>query len=219
MQGIKHGDDFRVAGSKRVSDWISLRKRLSPGKKSDWKIAFDDFFLERISARYLTPIAKLQSQRELKGEGFSIVTIQCALIEFLAATIEGRIYNLQASEQLKHKFGYSRSAGLFRRFLTTQQPFASIIEGDDANDVYQNVRCALVHEARTKNGWRILAGSTRSLALDVKAKIVYHEGLQTSLCDFVEAYGQRLMITPSLQKGLLRKLDSLCDLPLTINKT
>lgn len=82
-----------IAGWKTVDDWTGLRTQLlAAANDSLWTTAFKDFFLSRLSLRYLNPIKVLQENGTFQGEGFSIVAIQCALIEFLESTLQGRSY-------------------------------------------------------------------------------------------------------------------------------
>lgn len=61
----------------------------------DWAYAFEVCLKARIQSRYLAPIIELQNG-PYQGEGFTILTIQCALIEFLAALRRGWNYRLGA---------------------------------------------------------------------------------------------------------------------------
>ena len=94
-----------------------------------------------------------------QGEGFSIVALQCSLIEFLASTLEGKSYKYCPSKAVKcdvHE--YCNSKALYIRFLRSEHPFSQYFNEATARDFYENVRCPLLHEARTKGRWRILAG-------------------------------------------------------------
>lgn len=100
-------DDTRIAGEFTVADWKNAKKLLNedPTKKSGdektklWDEAFEKFFRTRIETRYFGPIRLLQEMNKNNGEGFSIVTIQCSLIEFFASTIEGKGYKQDPSEK------------------------------------------------------------------------------------------------------------------------
>jgi hypothetical protein len=79
-----------------------------------------------------------------------------------------------------------------------------------ARDFYVGVRCGLLHEARTKNGWTILAKEFGGHTIDASQKIVYRDTFQESLLSFVEWYKGALISDNGLQEVFLRKFDSLC---------
>lgn len=163
-----------VSGWKTADDWTAAKNRLlSRSSDVEWSDVFQDFFETRLNLRYLRPIHLLQEHGTLQGEGFSIAAIQCSLIEFLESTVQGINYRcLRKGETLK-PYEYSSSSDLFRQFLTTRQPFASQFANDVAVDFYANVRCALLHEARTKGNWRIWAENHDGKIIDPVEKILY----------------------------------------------
>jgi len=78
-----------------------------------------------------------------------------------------------------------------------------------AHDFYVGVRCGVLYEARTKNGWMILAESETGQIIDPNLKIVYRDNFQTALLKFVRWYKTALPSTPALQEAFLRKFDNL----------
>jgi hypothetical protein len=65
-----------IAGWKTVNDWMAMRARLHIGTdNSAWHEAAVAFFHERLSTRYLDPIACIQKYGTFRGEGFSISAI------------------------------------------------------------------------------------------------------------------------------------------------
>lgn len=204
--------DVRIAGSRTASDWKAFQHRLKHGAGPDaWKEAFDDYFHARLLSRYLDPIRVLQGKHPTRGEGFSIATIQCALIEFLETTVQGISYRYRSkgSPPLgEHE--YSKSANVFVSFLASRPPFAAAFTKPVALDFYQGVRCGLLHEARTKNGWRILARNGKGLIVDARTKVMYRDNFQTGLLYFVDWYKGELASNTTLQQALIRKFDSLC---------
>src|SRR6266849_2370187 len=108
---MKSVGDIYIAGSRAVDDWKTFQKTLIPGgDPALWKDAFTNYFHERLSLRYLQPIRTLQEHGTFQGEGFSIVAIQCTLIEFLASTIEGCTYRYRrAGDPPLGPYEYSNS--------------------------------------------------------------------------------------------------------------
>jgi hypothetical protein len=73
-----------IAEERTVADWNSIRTLLIDSDDSEhWKLVFDDYFFARLKSRYLNPIESIKEHSRCKGEGFSIMTIICSVIEFL----------------------------------------------------------------------------------------------------------------------------------------
>lgn len=209
---MKSPKDVRIAGKKTVEDWDTCRATLDGSDDPEsWKTAYNDFFKARLQSRYFGPIGGLQESGDLAGEGFSIAAIQCSLIEFLGSTIEGKSYRYrQDGDPPLAQFEYSGSKKMFVRFLMTATPFRDVFDETLALDFYEGVRCGLLHEARTKKGWRVKAGTRAGPILDAKAKIVYRDGMQRAFEEFVDWYGKTLPTDKALQNAFLRKFDGLC---------
>ena len=85
---------MKIAGERTAEDWKDLEAALGNSASLElWKMAYDDFFMERIRTRYLWPIELLQKHGDDRGEGFSIVSLQCAMIEFL---LKGTLPGIEA---------------------------------------------------------------------------------------------------------------------------
>lgn len=198
----------RIAPGKTKADWVEFSKQLVPGGDVElWAMAFNSFFRARLQSRYLKPIAVIRDKGEWEGEGFTIASIQCALIEFLAATRAGKNY--------RHKkphgpYEYGNSRDLFVKFLYQTAPFANFFSKQTANEYYSNVRCALLHEARTKDGWIIWVKG--SVPVDCQKKIIYRDSFQSLIESYIEDYGLNLTNDVLLQEAFVRKLNHLSDL-------
>ena len=109
-------------------------------------------------------------------------------------------------------FEYSSSSGIFKTLLTSRLPFSKeFISPDLADDFYVNVRCAILHEARTKGGWRIHADDPiqQDRVIDGSLKIIYRNEFQKALHTFIADYGIQLQTDTNYQQAFLRKFDSL----------
>lgn len=194
-----------LAPGKTNRDWSNFSKRLSPGRDPDlWAETFDAFLLGRLKSRYLTPIGMIRDNGTWEGEGFTIASIQCALIEFLAATRAGKNYR---HKNPQGPYEYNGSRDLFVDFLFRTEPFDKLFSKIDAESFYSNVRCALLHEARTKDGWIIW--SSGAVAVDCKKKIVYRDSFQTLIEQYIDDYGRALATSIPLQEAFLRKFHDL----------
>ncbi|MDF1631425.1 hypothetical protein [Mycoplana sp. MJR14] len=209
MTGADIGNDKQIFLAPRRSDkdWRRLSSQLIiGGDASPWADAFQEFFFERLESRYLKPIRLLQNEGSWEGEGFSIVSIQCAMLEFLAACRGGLIYRHRNPQP---PFEYSASGDLFASFLAETVPFKALFTRDDALEFYRKVRCALLHEARTKGGWAIHASG--QTGVDCSRKIVYRNTFQTLIENYIDGYGRDLLTDLDLQAAFVRKFNDLAS--------
>jgi hypothetical protein len=197
---------FTIAGRRTNEDWAIMRQRLTTNPDTAvWAEAVRDYFEARLGDRYLEPIKWLQDTGAARGEGFSIVAIQCTLIEFLESTVGGKCYVYNGHG----KHVYSSSSKLFKDFLTKREPFRNTFTVELARSFYKGVRCGLLHEAQTKLGWKIRAASPAKSIVDAEKLIVYRNDLQRALLDFIDWYKQEIPRSGKLQEGFIRKFDGL----------
>ncbi len=207
---MKHPETY-IAGTKTPEDWKSLRPRLQAGNnRAAWETAFADFYLARLNLRYFNPIKLLQNHGTFQGEGFSIVAIQCSLVEFLETTIQGTSYRYLRRGETLGPYEYSKSGDVFISFLTKREPFRQVFDTAAATAFYEHIRCGLLHEARTKGGWKIWAQSPNAKPIDANTKIVFRDDLQTAFEKFLQVYRSDLLTSADLQAAFIRKFDSLC---------
>ncbi len=209
---MKTVGDVYIAGFKTADDWKSSRATLASGNDpAFWQKAFEDYFHARLSLRYLEPIRVLQENGTFQGEGFSIVAIQCTLIEFLESTVQGRNYRYRRrGDPPLGPHEYSNGKDLFVRFLSTRTPFDKDFDTHLAREFYENVRCGLLHEARTKGGWTIWAKSPAASLVSATDKTIYRDNFHAGLLEFIDWYKGALVLDASLQEAFIRKFDSLC---------
>ncbi|UCI05677.1 hypothetical protein [Mesorhizobium sp. B1-1-8] len=182
--------------------WPQIEAVLQAGPTAaDWDAAFSVCLSDRIQKRYLVPIRALQ-KGPLHGEGFTILTIQCALIEFLAALKKGWNFHSGAPWGVNDEYGSSRR--LYKEFLTSEAPFTSVVTSDaEAETFYTDIRCALVHETQTKNGWRVRAIGPK--AIDFSQTYVNRDLMQKLIDQWVQSYRGALPNDPQLQAAFNRK--------------
>ena len=152
--------DSTNLGGFTIGQWKEKRKILNSNLEysQDWEEAIN-WYDNRLKVRYFNPLRKMEDTA--KGEGFSLTTIHCALIEHFASIYHGKIHNEKLTKSSPN-YQYLSSSKHFRNFLETSNIFSEYfttkdgtIPDFDAKDFYKNVRCALLHEACTKNEWRI----------------------------------------------------------------
>lgn len=209
---------MQIAGTKTDSDWKSFRTKLiNKPNAALWKMAFDDYYFARLQTRYLQPIEKLQakSSDSKQGEGFSIVAILCTLVEFLESCERG--YNFRLLEKkgdilAEHEYSQREAASYFRDFLMKREPFKNYFDATSAHSFYRDVRCGLLHEARTKGGWLIRWGGSKRGVIDLGSStpILYRNKFRDGFETYFADYRQRLETTENLQQAFIRKFDHLC---------
>ena len=95
----------------------------------------------RIHERFIEPVDYLIASEETRPAterrfGFTILAVDCLLVETLGAFIEG----------LEDTLG--KSEATFRKFLTTRRLFAEDFKTEDlAKQFYKEFRCGILHQA------------------------------------------------------------------------
>jgi len=100
-----------------------------------------EFIKCRLSSRYLEPFEK---QNKITKSGFAMMACYCLFVETLQAFREGK-------EQTKRKQNDCAFCHFFRN--ETENPLG--VFENIAKDFYENVRCGLLHQGETSNGWKI----------------------------------------------------------------
>jgi hypothetical protein len=220
-------------GLQEISEWKLIREKVKNNNEynSDWNKAID-LFETRLNRKFFNPLGELIKQKKQKGEGFTIVTTQCALVESLASFRKGQIFNHQKNKN-SPIFEYNSSGNMFVEFLQTDEIFENnfwTIENGkkkenfpfSADRFYSDVRCGLMHEARTKNEWFI--NTTKKKITTAKIFIV-KEGNKTKILRSILHYRLKSCVKKycadlkendnngeKLRKLFGRKLDHLFDI-------
>ncbi|TGT44423.1 hypothetical protein [Mesorhizobium sp. M8A.F.Ca.ET.165.01.1.1] len=200
--------EAKLAGRLGPTDWAVRAKELLNKPTTDlWRRTAREYFHDRIEPRYLEPIRELDRLNRLRGEGFAVVTIQCALIEFLAALRTGENYKLDKPDPKKGE--YNDSGRLFRDFLAKEAPFSAVF-ATTAGDFYRDIRCGLLHEGQSKGGYLIKKKSKSGLIVDLgPPKVLYWTDLQGAIETYLTQYTNDLETVAALQNAFIRKYDHL----------
>jgi len=210
---------MRIAGKHTVEEWTKLKKRLESATTSQelWDDAYRRFYRHRIETRYLRPIDSIERHDTKKGEGFAVAALFCSLIEFLESCEKGDNFRfLRKGEKLRPneytQYGASR---YFKDFLKTREPFKTLIPPKLVESFYSDVRCGLLHEARTKGGWIILAPKSHKtlktlVSVEGDQITLFRNRLLPSLKEYFDDYKKRLRNDPKTQNAFIRKFDHLC---------
>lgn len=208
----------RIAGNKTVSQWTELRARLVDGfSHKDWIEALY-FFDERINGRYLEPIDCIESSKigkELKGVGFAICTLICALIETLETFHSGMNYKKQPAQGNLYEYSHGKSRELFTKFLNTKSPFSVYFRRYNglADDFYTGVRCSLLHDASTCDGWVINVREKETIVIRNGEKILNKRSFMKDIRQYIQEYKNSLMEpdNQNLREAFIRKFDGICE--------
>ena len=111
---------------------------LDEGKAGRKKLAA--FFRQRMHERYIAPVSSLDSNEK---NGFSIMAISCLLIESFEAFRQG----WDSTEK------DGRSPLAFCYFFDRETRFHDF--KGYAREFYKHVRCGILHQGETTNGWTI----------------------------------------------------------------
>ncbi|WP_395056651.1 hypothetical protein [Flavobacterium sp.] len=223
--------DIKIAGNLTINDWGDLEKGLKNMAVENWGLAFY-FFEERIRTRYLNPINTILDMDLKTGEGFAVVNLQCSLIETIESFINGWVYNAvkDKSKQIIANRWYNKkievnnlvqidkldddkslkNVDIFISFFNKREPFKDLlIKGDD---FFWNIRCALLHETQTKNGWKIKANGVDK---SIKDKIIYRDLFQKDIETVIENYKKSIIVndnitTIGLRENFIAKFNHIC---------
>jgi hypothetical protein len=217
-------------GKQTKQDWQDIRSKIitNPNDSENWERAIA-LLEQRLQSRYFRPIAEILKMKIISGEGFAVMTLICSLLEFLQSCYEGKTYEYRSPET---KFKYSKSHDKFKNFLETHEPFKPVFSKlvsqktnnikTFADDFYSNVRCGLLHEATTNNGWIIKSSKNTKSQMsfvdlsDENRKIIYRDTFFEAIKNFSSNYQQQIHQNKKdknnqfLRDNFCRKLDYLC---------
>jgi len=138
---------MKIAPGVDREEWLNLN--LDEHDSPDWEKAIE-IFKKRIDSRYIEPVDILIDKDEERDEpldrryGFTVLAIDCFLIETLQAFKEGLINTRNKSEKM------------FVSFLTKTHGFSKYFKSDnEARRFYKEIRCGILHQAEVRGNWRV----------------------------------------------------------------
>lgn len=224
---------MQIAGNLTIQNWKELSKNLSPDKDENWSLAFH-FFEERIITRYQNPINAILKMEDNLGEGFAVVNLQCSLIETIESFINGWIYHNDKKNDISTGW-YLRKTEKINRVknplnqkenLKNEDIFISFFKNRetvkilniDGLDFYKSVRCGLLHETQTKNGWKIW---TDGVDKSIDNKVIYRNNFQRDIEKVIANYKNAItkgiefkiegISTKELRDNFKSKFNHICD--------
>lgn len=209
---MKLNISMKITNSKSCKYWFSLKEKIEndPNNKELWVQSYE-LFKERITDRYLNVIDIIEKNDTYGGEGFSIMTILCSLIEFLETTLKGINFNYNSKNLKEFEYSNGNSRELFISFLTERIPFKGYFDRELAKLFYFNVRNGLFHEAQTKNNWYIRVDGSKIITQENDKFIVNRIIFKKSIEKFVVLYKNQLLKNKEIQDAFIRKFNNLCQ--------
>lgn len=204
---------IQIAGKYTIGDWLNLKASLENYIENNalWEKAFS-YLEERLNSRYLQPIEVIENNSNIEGEGFAISAIMCSLIEALEAFYQGKSYRKATKDNpLDETKEYYKSQPIFESFLNNREPFKKYFtEAKMAAAFYENYRCSILHEAATRNGWKIRI-DTNSLVEEHNGGYVVNRAIFVNeIKNYIKIYKKELMRNAELKKAYIRKFDAIC---------
>ena len=227
-----------IAPDFTVRNWQALRPTLikdfcKEGLPESWEKA-QKVFETRVMSRFIDPLQRIFATDRKKGEGFAIMSLLCLLLEHFASWRYGLIYVLGKNDEQLYPYEYNYSGGIFKKFLPQERPFKVFFDSKTkAYNFYKNVRCGLLHEARTKEEWILRYDSNRPEMMwndaERQSIVINRHAFYAGLISWVketflpslemilsgdgcgeqnEAIKKNVMIARS---NFIRKMDDICD--------
>lgn len=205
---------MNIAGIRSDADWKTREAELlKAGTPELWGKTFDEFLIERVRTRYLEPMRAIAKIGTDEGEGFAIVALFCTLIEFLEGCEQGMNFDKKAKPGEPNKYGLDPNGitgrKLFSDFLK-REPLKSLL-GTSSPTFYADVRCGLLHEARTCGGWKVRTCGPENVLVEVQGAdtILYRDQLESVLNRYFADYRARLVSEKGLQDNFIIKWNHL----------
>ena len=200
-----------IAGTKTDADWKSLEKKIKTDFASIklWNLALDIFEL-RLNERYIKPAEEIQNNLSVSGEGFAITALLCSLVEALETFYEGKCYKHE-KPRTNTEYGNSKSQSFYVQFLSKREPFSNVFDEQLAKDFYKNVRCALLHEAMTRNGWTIRIDTDVLVEQKAGRKILNRYYFLEYLKEYILKYRANVLNSKERKNAFIRKMNCICQ--------
>lgn len=188
-----------ISATYKKDDYINLNLTIS-SDDNDWNEAIN-MFEERIKGRYINVMDKIISEGSLVIDGFSVIAINCLLIETL----------------LQFKNGWDETSGgnasSYSKFLKDE--FPNIFTTRTlARKFYSDIRCGILHSAQTKNGSQLTINEPNvvayingrnSISVDVK-------GMFEATKEYINNYINKLRDRNNIfeRESFISKMNYIC---------
>jgi hypothetical protein len=168
-----------------ANDWPISKVLDCIKKKSKGDLV--QFLRVRYEERFLDPIEQLCSMRKKQGYGFAIMALCSLLIETmqcyrygLPSTNRGELSRLGVPEA-----DWKNGATAFSDFFLRPE-HQSLFPNIDGREFYSNIRNGLLHQAQTKEGWKIK--TNQAILCDAAERIIDRDKFSRALKEAFAAY-------------------------------
>ena len=148
-------NEIYIADNYKLSDYLGIRLTMQ-SSELEWEKAIN-IFITRIHGRYFDAINKLsnnKNEKEMLKYGFSIMCIQCLLIDTFVK------FRFGPSKPREKTLSYNyENRDQFAKFLRTE--FREDFNYKIALRFYKDIRCGIVHFGTTKNNSRLTCDSDK----------------------------------------------------------
>jgi hypothetical protein len=159
--------------------------------QNDDRQALAQFVRDRFDERYFRPIES--TPKEYK-HGFTTIAVCCLVIETLESFYQGLGSTKKDSWRMFRDF-FARGTGLN-------------VFGGNRNWFYNDIRCGILHQGESRNGWRIVRIGA---LLDVPDRRVNATKFIRELHKAVDAYADELQLDDALWKAFKVKMEVICN--------
>lgn len=169
-------EDFLLANNYTIQQYVNDIQE----KTSESKVRISNFLKQRFLERYIIP------GKSGNKNGFNIMASCCLLIETLESFYKG-INETETGQ------GISSFGDFFKRF----PEFKDFAENEMPKFFYKNIRCGILHQGETKDGWRIRRDNKNCcVLLDIENKKIDANLFRDILENAVQKYCDDLIILP-----------------------
>ena len=186
---IQEGKTIRSVGETKLSASVTVGKYKQLEQQEN-KPAIAAFIVERFDERYFNPVMNSSSKH-----GFTMMAVGCLVIETL--------------ESFYHGWHDSSGKNPFDKFFERQHAEGKSLGvfAGDAIKFHQNIRNGILHQAETKDGWKIRRSGD---LLDLNGKTINAARFIRELRKMVAEYAGQLHTDPILWKNFKKKMKRVC---------
>lgn len=146
-------NEIYIADNYKLSDYLGITLTIQ-SSEAEWEKAIN-IFIDRMQGRYFDAINKLSNngnKKSMQKYGFSIMCIQCLLIDTLVKFRYGPILSKRGTLTYNYE-----NRDKFTKFL--KKEFPTDFNHKIALRFYQDIRCGIMHFGTTKRNSRLTCDS------------------------------------------------------------
>jgi hypothetical protein len=175
--------DTLLCGKRDLQDAVTIATYKSwEGEPDQGWSKKPGFIQRRLFERYVEPVRALDMHSDTKQRknGFYIMAVSCLLIETLESFWQG----WETTEYHKDAAGRNvpSSTKAFQLFFARQGRFGVF----DGTDFYKRVRCGILHQGETTDGWKILRSGPMFDGQKAINAVRFHNQLRLAIFDYVQ---------------------------------